>query len=144
MQATKVHVIVYRQTEPGADLNILLMEKSSNGGSTWNLVTGFIETGESSAECAVRETIEETGLTALALPLDLECHHTFISRFTGKAECEYGFAIQSINLDEVVEITHNPDAEHVGFQWVDVDEAHLLLHWDSWKESLHALLQELQ
>ncbi len=46
---------------------VLLTQRTDNG--KWCLPGGMMDAGESAAECAVRETLEETGLTVRVLRL---------------------------------------------------------------------------
>ncbi len=144
MKPSKVQVVVFRRHPVDLEPQILILEKAAPTGTTWHLVTGFIESGEEAVETALREVEEETGIESLGEPIDLEHEITFVSRFTHKPELEKAFAIESLNLSEKVDISDNPDQEHTGYRWVDAEEAHLLLQWDSFKDSIHSLLQLLQ
>ena len=146
MQPTKVQVVVFRRNPADLDIQILALEKpvQAGRGSTWNLLTGFIEIDETPAEAALREVTEETGLENLSPLLNLGHEVTFSSHFTNKPERELAFAIESTDISEEVTLTDNPDHEHISYRWVDPEEAFLILQWDSFKESIHCLLQEIQ
>ncbi|MHB8618606.1 MAG: NUDIX domain-containing protein [Chloroflexota bacterium] len=55
-------IILYR--EPGAELEILLVHPSGwyNKSAPWSIPKGIPEGGESMAQAALRETLEETGV----------------------------------------------------------------------------------
>jgi 8-oxo-dGTP diphosphatase len=42
---------------------LLGLRKGGHGPGTWSLVGGHLENGESFGDCAIREALEETGLT---------------------------------------------------------------------------------
>lgn len=54
-----VSAVVWRRA-PGLDGELLLMQRSDNG--QWGLPGGYVEAGESVAQAAAREVLEETGV----------------------------------------------------------------------------------
>jgi len=56
--------VVYRTTDEGAIEVVLASRRTRRGQLAWGLAKGGIELGETKEEAAIREVLEETGLTA--------------------------------------------------------------------------------
>ena len=92
-------VIVYIKTEG----NIILIEKKTGlGAGKVNAPGGRIEKGESPEECAVRECIEEIGVTPLNLRLAAELSFIFTDGYSlfGYAFTAEGYAGKLIETEE--------------------------------------------
>jgi 8-oxo-dGTP pyrophosphatase MutT (NUDIX family) len=63
VRTAEVAVVVRRGDE------FLILHRSPRGGGYWHLVAGGVEPGETAAEAAARELLEEVGLRAPVRPL---------------------------------------------------------------------------
>jgi dATP pyrophosphohydrolase len=83
-------VIVWRSQPGAADVKVLILKLLGKRGGFWQTVTGGVEKGESFAEGALREAVEETGLRFDREPQYLGLEQTFESRH-GSASNEKAF-----------------------------------------------------
>lgn len=114
----------------------LVLHRSPPQGSYWHCVAGGLEQGESSAEAAVRELREETGLKAALV--DLERRYVYELE---QWERRYEPGAERITVDcflaeapEGWEPTI--DWEHDDYRWCSAAEAVELLHWPEPRELL--------
>lgn len=125
-----VETIVYRETEEGYKFLIL---KRSNYTTVypgiWQIVTGRLEGNETSAQCAIREVKEETGLKikrCFAFPK--------VSQF-------YTLHNDVINLVPMFIMETNDEdvvisSEHTEYLWLKFDDAYKKLFLTTQKEML--------
>ena len=124
------------------DARILLLERSQPF-AFWQSVTGSLEAGESPADAAQRELLEETGLSGDGQLIDTDTERTFIidprwrDRYaadtTENTEHEWHYrlpAVVEINID---------NSEHSAYRWFDIDGAiDAVWSWTN-KEALESL-----
>src|SRR5215216_5159067 len=60
-QPRSVQVVIFAETETG--IEYLLLRRVKSHGGFWQSVTGSLEEGETHAQAAVREVLEETGIS---------------------------------------------------------------------------------
>ena len=111
-------VVLYR--EAGADLEILLVHPSGwyNRGASWSIPKGIPELGESMDQAALRDTLEETGVTVQAPLIALD----FVTYRSGKRV--HGFCAPC----PVDEVPCCASWEVDRAQFFPISEARLLLH----------------
>ncbi len=117
---------------------VLLLKMRPDRGGHWQPVTGSVEKGETLKTAALREGLEETGLTLdPARLLDLKFSFEFDSKW-GHAT-EHAFAIP-VFAGAAVSLDPN---EHVSCEWVTPKVAFSKLSFDSNREVLNLLLNHL-
>lgn len=120
----------------------LLLERVKPPGF-WQSVTGSLDWGESAADAAARELVEETGLDAAALR-DARISRTFPILPEWRTRYAPGVSHNVehrwyLELDAPVAITIRPE-EHRRYRWLPVAEAmRLASSWTN-REALEALL----
>jgi lipoyl(octanoyl) transferase len=115
MQTVSVAVLRLEQTGPV----VLLLHRTASRGSFWQIITGRIEQGESPADAAAREVIEETGQALPVIPLDYRHCFALGEDVPPQVVQETAFAAFWKNGPKV---RINP-AEHDSFSWRALDEA---------------------
>ena len=123
----KVQVHLYRRL-PGGRVVFLLLQRAPQKESVWQSVTGNVEPGESPEDAAPREVAEETGLALTGRGVGEVWRYDFTSRKGDFEEHVSGFEA----TDEHVNLSH----EHQAFQWIELDKALELIHYDGIKEGL--------
>jgi len=114
----------------------LILRRSPKQGGYWHCVAGALEAGETAAEAAARELLEETGL--VASPLDLggaydydvegwEAHH---APGVERIHVECFLAEAPVGWEPQL------DWEHDAHRWCGTDGALALLHWPEPREVL--------
>jgi dihydroneopterin triphosphate diphosphatase len=132
-QPRSVQVVIFAETDRGREF--LLLRRVSNHGGFWQSVTGSLEDGETHREAAVREVLEETGITVRPEDLiDLDLLNTFEIAPQWRTRYAPGvshneevcFAIEigkcSVQVDAI---------EHDAWLWAGYDQAMEMLHWQS-------------
>jgi dATP pyrophosphohydrolase len=116
MRSQEVLIVVYR---PGPELLVALRSPERHG--YWNPLAGGVEEGESPADAARRELVEESELTAPRRfePLALDLEYT---RPEGARVKLYAFLAEAPPGWEP-KLNH----EHVDYRWCSADEADELL-----------------
>ena len=105
----------------------ILLLKRSQPFAFWQSVTGSLEAGESSAEAAYRELLEETGLadegrlvdtgTERTFTIDPRWRDRYAADTTENTEHEWHY-----RLPEVVNIDID-NKEHSAYRWFGIDDA---------------------
>lgn len=102
------------------DVGRLLMQQRAEGGNEWGLPGGVLETGETIEECALRETLEETGWTVS--PIEL------LGVYSGRTPHVYPngdvvFSVLAVLLCNPCALTSAPDpGETRTAVWFPLDE----------------------
>jgi 8-oxo-dGTP pyrophosphatase MutT (NUDIX family) len=119
-------VFVRRETE------FLVLHRSPEQGAYWHGVAGALEEGETAAEAAARELLEETGLTAEPAPVGEPYAYPVseepdrIPLFpAGTSE----IVVTSFVVDAPPGWEPTLDWEHDGYRWCTAAEAAALFHW---------------
>lgn len=125
----EVAVVVHRPGPEGRHYLVLLRAPDRHG--YWHLVAGALEQGESFAEAARRELLEETGLAAELLDLELELRYSLLgdppevrARFVPGVE---SIDVRAYAADAPAGWEPELDAEHVDHRWLPAAEAVELL-----------------
>ncbi|HEY9167309.1 MAG TPA: NUDIX pyrophosphatase [Candidatus Kryptonia bacterium] len=132
-----VEVVVFRRTSPAEFLVLKRSDDESIYPGLWQIVSGGIETGEKAYEAAMREVIEECGISPKKL-YNTPLTNTF-----------YFFTNDSVNLSPVfaaeVDVTDKIvlSNEHKLFRWLKKDEAVQLLVWPGQKEAIRKVCDYL-
>ena len=111
----------------------------------WQWVSGGVETGESLADAALRESEEETGLQGILFSLDARAFvrktvfaaHTFWPSNLYLVE-EHAFAL------EVTTPTITLSDEHTAYDWLDYEGAFECLRWQSNQTALWELNERIR
>ncbi|GAB2524389.1 NUDIX hydrolase [Nocardia heshunensis] len=124
-----VGVAVFRA---GKLLVVRRVADGSNAGM-WELPGGGVESGESFAECVVRELFEETGLRVLRIT-DVLGGFDYATRTKSRVR-KYSFVVEA----QDGEIRLDPD-EHDRYQWIDADTVDNLPMADDMRAAVFALV----
>lgn len=122
--------IVFRRTKEGP--KYLLMY---HGRSYWNFPKGKLEMNERTAQAAIRELREETGLRLS----DLHWHRNFkeYERFQFRRKHERVFKVVTFYLAETHQSQIRLSSEHEGYGWFTLGEAQKLFM--KYKETFETL-----
>jgi dihydroneopterin triphosphate diphosphatase len=133
-------VVIFSDSE--SERRYLLLKRVANYGGFWQSVTGSLEGDETHKKAAIRETIEETGISASEADLiELGIVNTFEIAPQWRSRYEPGvthneevcFALKiyesDIRLDPI---------EHDSWCWVPFEQAMDMLYWESNKRALAA------
>lgn len=116
--------IVFRRTPDGIARFLLIRDSYDN----WGFPKGHLEEGESPADAALRETLEETGLTDLTIqgPIRIiDWHFRFRGRHIHKY-CHF-FLLESRDGDAVPQL----DEGITACRWCMLEEALEVLSYDN-------------
>ena len=106
----------------------------------WDLPKGHVDDGESDIECALRELVEETGISSDDIEVDPDFrfvhHYTVDSKRHGNVPKSKQLVIFLGMLLRPVEIS---PTEHQGFQWIDWQPPHQIQ-----VQTIDPLLQHLE
>jgi dATP pyrophosphohydrolase len=140
-QPRSVQVVVFAEGASGRDF--LLLRRVASFGAFWQTVTGSLETGENHRQAAVREVMEETGISACEGDLiDLGLVNTFEIPPLWRARYAPGvtrneevcFALRARRVEPRID-----PAEHDAFAWVSFEDAMEMFYWESNRRALAAL-----
>ena len=113
-------IVIFRRTKEGLKFLILY-----HGHNYWNFPKGKIETEEKSLVAALRETKEETGLTAKDLRLmgNFKAYERFYFRRANQSIFKIVIFYLAETRNPVVKISE----EHLGYAWFTFNEAKKIL-----------------
>jgi dATP pyrophosphohydrolase len=106
----------------------------------WHVVAGVVEDGETFAGAAARELLEETGLAAA--PVDLEMPQAY--RVPEQMRPEYAPTVEVVAIENfVVEVPTGWEPilneEHDDYRWLSLADAIALAHWPETGEVFAAI-----
>ena len=130
----KVQVWLYSRQ---VSLEFLLLKTRPERGSVWQPVTGGVEGGETPAQAALRETVEETGLNRMIEVIPLDFRFDFEAR--GKRFEEEVF-LACLDRDTDVSVD---EKEHVDFKWVAAAEAEACIPYPEQRQALRKIIAKL-
>lgn len=107
-----------------ADGKVLMVRRRvSEGELSWQFPAGAVEAGESMEEAAVRETLEETGLTVEAVKLIGDRVHPKSKRFMGYTAARIisgeAHVADDEELDAVAWVAHSEITDYVPYPLYD-------------------------
>jgi 8-oxo-dGTP pyrophosphatase MutT (NUDIX family) len=132
----EVLVLVRRRDE------ILVLHRSPRQGAYWHSVAGAVEEGESWADAAARELLEETGLVAEPVEIGTPYAYALEEFPEYRASVPAGaveIVVHAFLVDAPTDWEPVIDWEHDAYRWCARDEAIELLHWPEPKELLKNL-----
>ena len=124
---------------------VLLLHRRRERGDYWQPITGAIESGESPADTARREIVEETGHTGEPVSLGITQSFMIESQFLASRypapiiASEVGFAAA---FDSTLPITLDK-AEHDQYGWFTFGEAYERIRWTDDREALEIVESRL-
>ncbi len=124
---------------------VLLLHRRLERGNFWQPITGSIEDGESPAETARREIIEETGHSGDPEELGLQQSFMIESQYLQARypppiiATEIGF-VACLNPEAAIHIDAD---EHDDFGWFTLGEAYERIRWTDDREALERLEERL-
>ena len=136
----QVIVLPYRFTPAGQPEYAIFFRYSPRYGAFWQTISGGGEDDETPLQAAMREANEEGGLSYETEYLPLDMMTKLPARMASEllsldilSVPEYAFGANAADQEIVI------SDEHINFRWVDYDEAHRLLKFDSNKNALWEL-----
>ena len=111
----------------------------------WNVCAGQVEDGETYAEGAARELLEETGLVAPLIDLAAAQPYAVEERFRHLyAPGEYTVMVASFAVQAPRGWEPTLNDEHDEYRWCTLDEAVALLYWPEVRDALAQLAERLR
>ncbi|MCF3182163.1 NUDIX hydrolase [Streptomyces polychromogenes] len=108
---------------------LIVRRRVSEGRLSWQFPAGAVEPGESREEAAVRETMEETGLTVKALKLLGERVHPDTGRSMSYTACEvaggHAHVVDTDELAELAWVAHADISEYIPYRLFEPVQEHL-------------------
>lgn len=118
----------------------LVLHRSKRQGAYWHGVAGGLEEGESYAEAAARELLEETGLEAPIVALERHVVYR-LEEWEARYRPESGeIHVEFFLADAPAGWEPSLDWEHDDYLWCGPDEAVALLFWPEPRQVLQELV----
>ena len=133
----KAQVWVLSRT-PENEWRVLLLKTLPERGSFWQPVTGSIEPGEEIHTGALREAIEETGLSPVDRLEALGYEHSFEGKWGPSHETAFYYETYK-GCPKATLDAH----EHQDFEWLTFKQAQALLHYEPNRQALMLLVRRL-
>jgi len=144
-QPRSVQVVIFAETETG--IEYLLLRRVKSHGGFWQSVTGSLEEGETHAQAAVREVLEETGISRREDEL-IELGVINVFEIAPQWRVKYAPGVThneevcfALKVDKC-EVRIDP-LEHEAYTWVDYDTAVEMIYWESNKRAFATLALKL-
>jgi 8-oxo-dGTP diphosphatase len=118
------------------DEEYLILHRSPQQGAYWHCVAGGLEEGESYAEAAARELIEETGLHAALLDLGRPYDYALEGSEPRHVPDAERIHVECFLAEAPASWEPSLDWEHDEYRWCRADEAAALLFWPEPREVL--------
>ena len=139
-QPRSIQVVIFGDSVE--ERRYLLLRRVASHGAFWQSVTGSLEGDETHKEAAVREVLEESGITCrgdglieLGVVNTFEIAPQWRNRYapgvTHNEEVCFALGVRQsdVRIDSV---------EHDAYEWTSFDRAMEMLYWDSNKRALAA------
>jgi 8-oxo-dGTP diphosphatase len=127
MTETKPDVSAAIITDGGRVL--MVRRRVKEGDLLWQFPAGGVEDGETAEQAAVRETLEETGLTVKAVRYIGDRVHPKSGKFMAYTACEVvdgtAHVADADELDAVAWVTHSEITDYVPYPLYDRVQAYL-------------------
>jgi lipoyl(octanoyl) transferase len=137
----EVSVHLYRRTPNGP--RFLMLRRCPARGGFWQGVSGALLPGETDAEAAIREVLEETGFDVAEslFPLDVSYAYALGAELADRWEQVYGPGVERIPVVAfAAELSDGDPAldsqEHDALAWCTYEEANALLDWTIERDAL--------
>ena len=105
------------------------------------LISGHVDAGESEFDTAIRETQEESGLTANQMEVHSEFSKSLFYEVKGRPKKTIYWLSRLINPDDEIKLSF----EHTDFKWLNFEEACKYAHYPDMVELLkeaHKFIQK--
>ena len=134
-----VTVFVVRPDENGASQEFLQLHRSPDDylGNTWQIVRGGVDAGETFAQAALRELIEEAGLT----PREFYRLGAVESFYTDADDTLWHSVAFCAIVDRAQDVRLNE--EHDAFRWIARDKIEREMMWASERRLLPDLYRDI-
>jgi dATP pyrophosphohydrolase len=139
-QPRSIQVVIFADTS--AERRYLLLRRIVSQGGFWQSVTGSLEDGETHADAAVREVLEETAISSTVDQLiDLEVLNTFEIAPLWRDRYAPGvthneercFALKVPECEVKLDLL-----EHQAYAWEPYERAVKMLYWESTRRAFAA------
>ncbi len=123
---------------------VLVVHRSPQGGGYWHTIAGAVEDGETPAEAAARELLEETGLDRAPTATDISFVYPLENEPAAR-RAEYTPGLTGVNVDCFIVDADDDwepvlDDEHVEYRWSAAGDAPGSLYWDDIADALRRAL----
>ena len=117
----------------------LILHRSPRQGAYWHCVAGALEAGETAAEAAARELLEETGLDTVPQDLGRPYDYVVDESELHSAAAGARIRVECFLAEAPAGWEPSLDWEHDEYRWCPADEAVALLHWPEPRELLRGI-----
>jgi 8-oxo-dGTP pyrophosphatase MutT (NUDIX family) len=133
----QVEVIVYR-VDARENLQVLILKRNPQKGGFWQPITGNVNADESFEEAALRELLEETGISQPKKLVNTDYSFSFFD--DGRDQYEEIFGAE-VGMDTPIRLSE----EHSELAWVSPEDAIAnYLKYPGNKEGIRRLIKKLQ
>ncbi|XP_077989587.1 bis(5'-nucleosyl)-tetraphosphatase [asymmetrical]-like [Glandiceps talaboti] len=122
-------LIIFQRIQ--GDVKYLLMQ-TSYGEHHWTPPKGHVDPGESDRETALRETVEEAGLTEKHFKVIEDFKKTLNYNVRGKPKTVIYWLAELIDRNAKVKMSD----EHQGYEWLPLKEACILAKYQDLQDAL--------